>query len=282
MRGMWKAYEEKFRELYPVLPLAELAKIFPFSDKEIKSKASNTRLRKKGKLLSWAWADEQELIKLYPDTLNAEIAKKFSRSEKSVQAAAFKLKLRKTPEFMACHIQKNQFRKGMTPVNKGKKQTEYMSPEAIERTKATRFKKGQLPHNTYNEVGKITIRHDHRERGGKRYKYICIKVGVWSMLHKHLWEQANGKVPSGHCLWFKDGDPMNCTLENLEMITRKENRKRNHPALRLGDKYVARCIVGKTGDTEAVLDSPELLELKRQQLKLNREIKNHDKNANGK
>ena len=36
-----------------------------------------------------------------------------------------------------------QFPKGHVPRNKGKKQTDFMSAEAIERTKATRFQKGQ-------------------------------------------------------------------------------------------------------------------------------------------
>jgi hypothetical protein len=38
-----------------------------------------------------------------------------------------------------------EFKKGHVPFNKGLKQSEWMSPEAVAKTKATRFKKGQMP-----------------------------------------------------------------------------------------------------------------------------------------
>ncbi len=50
---------------------------------------------------------------------------------------------------MIKHSSKGYFQKGHTPMNKGLKQSEYMTPGAIERTKATRFKKGNVPHNAY-------------------------------------------------------------------------------------------------------------------------------------
>ena len=46
-------------------------------------------------------------------------------------------------------------------------------------------------------------------------------------MHQHLWENANGKIPKSHCLWFKDGDSLNCCLDNLELITREVNMYRN-------------------------------------------------------
>lgn len=116
---------------------------------------------------------------------------------------------------------------GQSPPNKGKKQHEFMSREAIERTKATRFKKGQLPHNTKEKDGVITIRHDHLDRGGRPYKFIRLSVGNWYPLNQYKWEKKYGKLPLGMCLWFKDGNSLNCTLKNLEVITRAENLKRN-------------------------------------------------------
>jgi hypothetical protein len=69
---------------------------------------------------------------------------------------------------MLKHTLKTAFKKGHVPVNKGKKQTEFMTREAIERTKNTRFKKGHLPHNSIGvRDGDIRIRHDHKNRGGK-------------------------------------------------------------------------------------------------------------------
>ena len=58
------------------------------------------------------------------------------------------------------------FMKGHEPGNKGKKQEEYMSAEAIERTKATRFKKG---HKVNDEDSIGTVKTD-------AYGYKIIKV----------------------------------------------------------------------------------------------------------
>ena len=44
-----------------------------------------------------------------------------------------------------------QFKKGNVAHNKGKKQIEYMSQESIERTKKTRFKKGNKQKNVFSE-----------------------------------------------------------------------------------------------------------------------------------
>jgi len=118
----------------------------------------------------------------------------------------------------------SQYSKGQVPFNKGKK----MSPEVYKRVKATMFKKGNVPPNTKEKNGIITVRHDHRNRpNSKPYKYIRISLGVWKPYHQYRWEKFRGKVPKGHCLWFKDGDSMNCALKNLECITRAENARRN-------------------------------------------------------
>src|SRR5690606_10942078 len=112
---------------------------------------------------------------------------------------------------------------GSVSHNKGKKQSEYMSPEAIERTKASRFKKGRLPHNCYHEIGRIIVR---RDKSGISYQYKCVELGKWVPLHTLNWESVNGLLPKGHCLWFKDRDSMNCDISNLELITRRENMLR--------------------------------------------------------
>lgn len=117
----------------------------------------------------------------------------------------------------------HRFKKGDKPPNKGKKQTDYMSYEAIERTKATRFKKGNKPHNT-REDATISARKD---KTGRTYLYYRISLGKWVLYHRWLWEQKYGEIPPEKHLVFKDGDSTNVTLDNLELITRKENMKRN-------------------------------------------------------
>jgi len=42
-----------------------------------------------------------------------------------------------------------------------------------------------------------------------------------------LWEEHNGAVPTGHFLVFKDRTPANISIDNLELVTRAENMRRN-------------------------------------------------------
>lgn len=123
------------------------------------------------------------------------------------------------PEIVERNIQIGRIKKGNVPANKGKK----MSDELREKVKHTWFKKGQEPHNTKYD-GAITIRHDSTNRP---YKYIRISKGNWVLLHRYVWEKANGPIPPGMNILFKDGDTMNCELENLEMVSDSENMKRN-------------------------------------------------------
>lgn len=119
----------------------------------------------------------------------------------------------------------SQKKKGDIPFNKGKKQSEYMSPEAIEKSVHTRFKKGQEPHNV-NKTGNgaVVIRKD---KAGRNYKYIRLAKGYWDLHHRIVWEESHGKIPKNHIVVFKDENPENTTLENLELITMAENMYRN-------------------------------------------------------
>lgn len=54
--------------------------------------------------------------------------------------------------------------------------------------------------------------------------YLNIKIGrKWVSYHRHLWEQAHGPIPAGLILAFKNGNTMDCRLDNLELLTRAEN-----------------------------------------------------------
>ena len=125
----------------------------------------------------------------------------------------------------------SRFKKGQIPVNKGKKQSEYMSPEIIERTKATRFKKGQVSPNKLG-IGSITIRsYGVNSKRGANYKIKFIKVGEgkfdWIPLHIHNWLESGQEIPEGFVLAFKDGNSLNSVVENLHLISMKENMLRN-------------------------------------------------------
>ncbi|TRO20902.1 HNH endonuclease [Ectopseudomonas mendocina] len=49
----------------------------------------------------------------------------------------------------------------------------------------------------------------------------------WQSVHEIIWEEHNGPRPAGHLVVFKDGNRRNFSPDNLELITRAENCRRN-------------------------------------------------------
>lgn len=181
------------------------------------------------------WTEEMDIIlkEKYPNHITKEIAKSLGISADAVYNRAYFLGLKKDKEFIRETARKNfqdnenakktMFKKGLIPYNKGKKQSEYMSADAIEKCKKTQFQKGHIPHNAL-EVGSEVI------RVSKGLSYYMIKVPNQSKLvykHTWLWEQANGAVPKGFNIVFKNGNSLDCRLENLECISNAELMERN-------------------------------------------------------
>lgn len=249
--------------------------------KELSRKFASSQLIGRTKVT----AEQDELIKkLYLEMPIKRLARHIGIGDTALMLSMKRLNLVIPREIIEQRIADARIKKGNTPVNKGKKQVDYMSPEQIAKTAATRFKKGQTNHNSLYD-GCIRVRHDHPERGGKPHKYIRISKGVWKELQHYNWEQVNGPIPKGHILACLDGDPLNCDPSNWELITMGENARRNSGQIHLTDKYVAglitrqgngRCKVDEeTRDT--ILQYPELVELKRKQIILQRTIKQHGK-----
>ena len=107
------------------------------------------------------------------------------------------------------------FEKGQESWNLGKKG--YMGANL------TSFKKGNAPANKKPLWS---------ERVDSKDGFILMKVPERDphtgfptrYKHKHvwIWEQANGPVPGGHAVVFRDSDKLNCQLENLMLLTRAE------------------------------------------------------------
>lgn len=209
------------------------------------------------------------------------IATKLNRSGTAVDIALKRLGLVIPKEIIEQRKRDSRIKAGNISFNKGKKQSEYMSSEAIEKTAKTRFNKGNRPHNTKEADGAISIR---AKKGDPPYKYIRISLGKWVLLQRHKWEKVNGKIPDGYCLWCL-GDTMNCEPDNWELITRKENRIRNSGTRDLSDKRVANYLstTSRRYDPdlrETVLQQPELITAKRTQLLITRKIKEHGTKQN--
>lgn len=107
-----------------------------------------------------------------------------------------------------------QFKKGITPWNKGKHY------QAGGRCAETQFKKGNIPHNI-RPVGYERVDTDG---------YVHFKPeGSEKMVIKHiyLWTKAYGPIPPGKCLIFLDGNKRNCDLKNLKLIDRAIHARMN-------------------------------------------------------
>lgn len=109
-----------------------------------------------------------------------------------------------------------RFVKGRNPFNKGKKWTDFMPIEGQKNSLRTTFKKGRLPQN-------------HRPVGSERVNingYIEIKVAEpnkWQFKHRYIYEQINGPIPKGKKVIFLDGNRLNFSLDNLQIISSEES-----------------------------------------------------------
>jgi hypothetical protein len=60
------------------------------------------------------------------------------------------------------------------------------------------------------------------ESSAGQHPYVRVKVSehpsVWRRKHCVVWEAANGPVPEGHRIEFLDGNPLNCELDNLQLV----------------------------------------------------------------
>lgn len=138
----------------------------------------------------------------------------------------------------------SRFQRGINPWNSGR--------VGIRVSKKSEFKKGDLPANTLTD-GAITIRtHTNYKKGGVyQNKYIRVSLGKWVPLHRHVWEQAHGPIPRSHIIAFKDGDPMNCDLDNLSMISKAENAARNRNGAKASIAMRANFEEGNISDRRA-------------------------------
>lgn len=115
----------------------------------------------------------------------------------------------------------SQKQKGHIPFNKGLKQSEYMTPEAIDRTKKTRFKKGVPPKNI------LTIGTEVKTKEG----YILVKIAnpnKWMLKHRKIYKDHHQiQLKSTDNVIFLDGDNQNFNINNLKLISKVENMYRN-------------------------------------------------------
>jgi len=181
----------------------------------------------------WTQEDEVRLSELYSDTPMPDLIKAFRRPYWSIYNKAYALGLRRSEAYLAsehaCRLRRDnnpgagtRFQKGQTSWNKG------VSYTAGGRSAETRFKTG-----TVNGKAALLLQPLGTERvtkDGIRQRKILDDGPPqrrWKSVHMILWEESNGAVPPGHIVVFRDKNTTNIDIQNLELITRAENMRRN-------------------------------------------------------
>lgn len=180
---------------------------------------------------TWTLDDIEYIREHYATTLASDIAAALGVPKSGVYRVAHQLGVFKDKAYIAAIASEcarrpghggaaTRFQPGHRPHNNGRCQTEYMTPEAIAKSAATRFKPGNKPKN-YRPVGSERISRDG-------YIEVKVKEGLrgWALKHRIIWEESRGSIPKGCCLMFKDGNKLNCSLDNLELTTMAERLDR--------------------------------------------------------
>lgn len=174
----------------------------------------------------WTKWEVEYLVEHYAARTCADIAQWVHHSPRAVQMKAFNLGLRKSKDFKAERRKVGQFRKGHRPRNKGRSRDEWMSEEGKLNSARTQFKPGEVnPHSpTIREPGYECV----RKEKGRQYIWVKPHDGRRMMpKHRYLWEQTHGPIPKGYNVQFKDGNTLNCELDNLYLISRAKQVRRN-------------------------------------------------------
>ena len=127
-------------------------------------------------------------------------------------------------------------------------------------------------------VSRVGTIKEWKNQEGKFYKVIRTEQG-FVHYNRWLWEKTYGPIPKGKLIAYRDGNPLNCVPENLKCVDRGYQYSDNGPIRtdqkELTDKYVASLLApGDSSLKDYILnEQPELIELKRQKLFLNRTIR---------
>lgn len=221
-------HDNILRRNYPSGDLSALADRLGVTVTAVKSRAQVLGLHRKiNSHRPWTEWQMNYLRQHYADERAEDIARKVGHSVRSIWQKAKQMGLAKSHEFFAHYgrqvantegARRNRFTAGMTPANKGRRQADFMSAEGIAASSRTRFKPGNRPHNQ-REIGTERTHADG---------YVYLRTAEGCVLkHRHVWEQAHGPVPDGYVIVFIDGNRQNCSLDNLQLISRADLGRRH-------------------------------------------------------
>lgn len=194
---------------------------------------SRRRSARPTKRRPWTAAEDDLLRAEFPGRPSAEVARELGRSVQAVYARAYQIGLRKSAAYLQGEYARRRnarlidggratrLRAGNRPWNAGLE-----GWDAGGRSAETRFKPGEMrgaaarnwqPVGTERITAEGYVERKVAPRGPRR----------WRAVHVLLWESHHGPVPPGHIVVFRSGDRRDIRLDNLELITRAENMRRN-------------------------------------------------------
>lgn len=233
---------------------------------------------------SWTEKEVSVMLTMYPDHLTEDLLPFLpGRTVSKIIGKASLMGLKKSALFFSKpesgRISKineigvaTRYQKNCAGWNKGMKREDYLSEAAIMKMKSSEFKKGQDPHNTVaigsermTVDGYVEVKVRHLKDGSGANKNFELKQRL-------IYEQHYGPISKDMIVEFKDRNKLNFDINNLELRTRRENLLANT----MCDSSIVKRFLG-VKDPELVekikKDHPDLIELKRTQLKLNKKIK---------
>ena len=182
-------------------------------------------MRRKGPFTD---AERQVVAQMYADQPTKKIAEKLNRSLTSVYQAARRWGLEKSPEYLdsvqSGRLFKGQRRSIATEFKPGQKAWNAGMKGLQIGGEKTQFKKGNRPQTWVPDGSERITKDGIRQRKVSDTGYT---PKDWRSVHSILWEQHHGPIPPGHLVVFKDRDRTNIVIDNLELISRADNARRN-------------------------------------------------------
>lgn len=237
------AEDEWIRAVYPYHEAKETARLFegvfgrPIKPTTLTARASDLGVRRDTGAVSWIdhpeWREwmasyipghsEQETIAAFKERWGVEL--------RVPQVANFKSRFG-----VKSGTHGGRFAKGQESFNKGRPQSEWMSHEGIERTKATRFQKDAVPRNArpmgferVNVDGYIEVK--VRERPDAEHR------SCFDLKQRLVYEKVHGvKLTSDDVIVFLDGNKLNCDPSNLARLSHSEHAKMTTYKLTYSDR----------------------------------------------
>lgn len=192
----------------------------------------------------WTAAEDEILRQRVPNEPTHVVATALGRSLSGTYQRVLTLGIKKSAAYLASPASgrtngrqgiDTRFVKGHASFNKGKKRLPHWKAIPPD----TQFKKGHLggiAAENYRPAGSERISKDgYLERkmrddvpeAATPKEAARLRQRRWRAVHLIVWEEANGPLPKGYAVCFRDGNKRHITLDNLELVKRSDLMKRN-------------------------------------------------------